>query len=130
MTAHDSWDDCPAGLVAKLAGELRAKRLRARLRPALAAVAILLVFGLAWGFHTYTGAAANPLNCAQTVPLMADYRDGALGSKLTARVEEHLANCPSCREHFQEQFPGDARRGEVHDELVSDRVRSRLLAVR
>ena len=130
MTVHDLWEECPAGLVAKMAGELRARRLRARLRPALVAVAVLLVLGGAWGLQTFTGSAKNPLNCAQTMPLMADYHDGALGPQVTARVAEHLANCPACRKHYQDQFPGDARLDEVHDELVGGQVRARLLAAR
>ena len=130
MTDHVPWDECPAGLVAKMAGDLRAKRLRARLRPALAVVAILLVLGVAWGMQNRSGAAAAPLDCGQTVRLMDGYHQETLNPRLTKRVSEHLANCSSCRKHFHDQLPGEASLEADADKLVARHTGSRMLAAR
>lgn len=130
MTDHSPWDDCPAGLVTKMAGELRARQLRARLRPAIAGVAILLILGVTWGIQSQIGAEANPLTCAETAPLLADYHHDALDPSVSTRVAEHLASCPSCRKHFEDQFPGEARVSEDSGKLVAGDGRSLMLAAR
>ncbi|MBP86518.1 MAG: hypothetical protein CMJ64_07370 [Planctomycetaceae bacterium] len=130
MTEHGPWDECPTGLVTKMAGQLRAKQLRARLRPMMAAVAILLVLGGTWAVQSKIGDGAEPLTCVETVPMLADYHSGNLEGSVATRVDEHLANCPSCRKHFEDQFPGEARIVEDADKLVALRARSVLLAAR
>jgi hypothetical protein len=130
MTDHGQWDDCPAGLVTKMAGELRARQFRAQRRPVIASVAILLILGVTWGIQSQIGVGSNPLTCAETVPLFADYHNDSLDASATARVAEHLANCPSCRKHFEDQFPGEARVTEDSGKLVAAQPRSLMIAVR
>ena len=130
MTDHGQWDDCPAGLVTKMAGELRAQQFRVQLRPMIAGVAIVLILGVTWGIQSQIGRAPGPLTCAETVPLLADYHNDALDSSATTRVAEHLANCPSCRKHFEDRFPGEARVAEDSGKLVAVQGRSLILAAR
>jgi predicted anti-sigma-YlaC factor YlaD len=35
-------------------------------------------------------------NCARSLSLLSDYRDGALNEEEKALVREHLAECPPC----------------------------------
>ena len=130
MTDHGQWEECPAGLVTTMAGELRSKRLRARLRPVIASVAILLVLGVTWAVQSPNRADAEPLNCAETVPLLADYHAGTLPRVATTRVAEHLANCDSCRKHFNNQFPGEAHLPQEGDRLQADQAPPILLGAR
>ena len=121
MTDQGPWDECPAGTVARMAHELRGKRFRARLRPVIAGAAVLLLVGVVWAVSARQGA-AGPLNCAETIPLLADYRSEKLSPALKARVAEHLARCPACRRHFSDQFPGEASIPGGRGKLVAGRL--------
>lgn len=119
MTDHNQWDACPTGLVTKMARELRDRQFRDRLRPVIAGVAIVLVLAVAWAFQGNGGPGVNPLTCAETVPLLAAYHNDALDPAVTTRVAGHLANCPSCRKHYQDRFPGEASLAEDLNKLVA-----------
>ncbi|MHB9144365.1 MAG: zf-HC2 domain-containing protein [Symbiobacteriia bacterium] len=42
----------------------------------------------------------SPLKCEQVLPLLDELALGALGSRRSPAVREHLAGCPDCREAF------------------------------
>jgi len=100
------------------------------LAPIASGVAIMLVLGLGWAAQSRINTAGKPLNCAETRTLLADYHNGALGAPTTTRVAKHLANCHSCRKHFENQFPGEARLGEDSPGPLAKHGPSRLLASR
>ena len=42
------------------------------------------------------------MDCAQSLALLSEYRDGALDEEYRALVSEHLAKCPPCLVVFQD----------------------------
>jgi len=46
--------------------------------------------------------AAAPYVCRQFVEDVTAYLDGALPDDVTALVEQHLADCPHCREYLNQ----------------------------
>jgi anti-sigma factor RsiW len=70
----------------------------------------------------------KPVVCRKAVELMTDYLDGALPPGDRARLEQHLAECPYCREYLAQIEATIAAAGRVEpddlapealDELVS-----------
>lgn len=45
---------------------------------------------------------AHDMTCREAVSLVTAYLDGALGASDHGRLEQHLAECPHCREHLKQ----------------------------
>lgn len=61
------------------------------------------------------------LVCRQAVALMADYLDGRLSPRDTARLEQHLTACPHCSEYLaQLRVTIDALGRAAPDDLSAD----------
>jgi len=41
------------------------------------------------------------MNCQETIDLMGDAMDGAVRAGLLTGFEEHLAECPACRNYYE-----------------------------
>lgn len=41
------------------------------------------------------------MNCQETIDLMGDAMDGAVEVDLRTGFEEHLAECPACRNYYE-----------------------------
>ena len=57
------------------------------------------------------------MECAESVALLSDFRDGALGEVMMIQVREHLACCPPCEAVYREldiivTTAGDLRDGQ------------------
>lgn len=118
MTDSGQWNQCPDGTLSGLASRLRAQRRSAQLRPVIAGAVLLLVVCGSYVLTNNLLADSDPLTCAETVPLLAEYQSGSLKSSTERRVRDHLASCPSCRKHYQDEFPDEARRKNVGRDLV------------
>lgn len=118
MSDDGRWDECPSGLLAGMAADLRAQRRRARARPLIALAGAVLVAVIGYSSIAGLAGGSSPLNCKETAPLLAEYNQGKLTPTKSVRVAEHLAHCPSCRERYQEEFPEEVRRQQQTDHLA------------
>ena len=57
--------------------------------------------------------------CRQAVALMADYLDGRLSPRDTARLEGHLAACPHCSEYLAQIRTTVEALGRAEPEVLS-----------
>jgi anti-sigma factor RsiW len=68
--------------------------------------------------------------CKQFVEDVTDYLEGTLPEDVVARIDEHLADCPHCREYLREMRRTIADAGELSerdvDAMPAD-LRNRLL---
>jgi anti-sigma factor RsiW len=48
------------------------------------------------------GSTEHAMTCREAVSLVTAYLDDALGAEDHERFEEHLDECPHCREHLQQ----------------------------
>ena len=62
------------------------------------------------------------LVCRQAVELLSDHLDGRLAAPDAARLEEHLAACPHCREYLAQLRATVDALGRVAAEDVPDEV--------
>lgn len=102
------WRPCPAGTLRRLSDHLHAherRRSNAKaLRAAGAAVAVLLV--LVAGNYAFHGRRQqhSGLTCRQCAERLADFHAGRLDDELASQVQQHLNQCPECREKYQQMF--------------------------
>ena len=70
------------------------------------------------------------LTCQEVVEIVTDYLEGSLSRRDRKRFEEHLADCPHCREYLREMRITIATAGSIGetdiDAMPSD-LRNRLL---
>ena len=120
MKELDTWGDCPSGVVTNLAGRLRRRR---QVRPVISiGLGVLLLSAVSYGLIIRNGPRTRaPLNCRETVPLLAKYHNRSLDAPVESDVREHLSRCPSCRKKYEEMYPSEARNHAL--------VENRLLAV-
>ena len=122
MSEHDQWQDCPPGLLAGMASQLRREQRRGKQLPLIVGVAVLLVIGLGYAALRQPDASPLPrLTCDDTISLFADFRAGNLDAQTAIRVREHLSHCPHCRERYEQEYPSDARETKPDDSLVASR---------
>jgi hypothetical protein len=102
---HEIWDDCPPGVVSKMAQRLQ-HQVRVRQRVTTSAVAsglvvvALLVFA---GLQAVSSSdSLQALTCAECVQLIEPYFAGTLDDTMRQSVDNHLGRCPGCRRHFEE----------------------------
>ncbi len=115
MRDQSSWDDCPAGVVTGMAGQLRRQKRHVQLR-AVISISLALLLSLAVGYGLTKRDEPTPragLNCREAVPLFAKYHDKSLDAAVANHVREHLSRCPKCREHYEEVYPSEVRSSSV-----------------
>jgi len=110
MAERESWEECPSGVLTGMAEELRRRQSRRHLLPAVGGLLLLVAIGgiLATRFHSPSG--APELTCSEVIPLLAQYHDDMLSATMMQRVEQHLSDCPNCKDRYSKAFPADARR--------------------
>ena len=69
------------------------------------------------------------LVCRQSVSLMTDYLDGALGQRDRDRLEAHLAGCPHCSEYLAQIRATIAAAGHVEPDDLSPEALDDLVAL-
>ena len=112
MQDQGTWDDCPSGVVAEMAGRLRRRKRQTQMRPfVFLGVTALLLSAIGYGVMSRDTAGSLNLNCSETAALFAKYHDDTLGAAKKNAVREHLSRCPKCREHYDEQYPSEVRTG-------------------
>jgi hypothetical protein len=111
MQDQSSWDDCPAGLVTDMAGQLRRRKRHVQLRAVISiSLAVLLSLAVGYGLKNRDEPAPRArLNCRDAVPLFAEYHDKKLDAVVASDVREHLSRCPKCREHYEDLYPNEVR---------------------
>jgi anti-sigma factor RsiW len=62
------------------------------------------------------------LVCREAVELMTAYLDGALDTKVTTRLEEHLAECAGCVEYLRQLRDTISVLGRVEPEYLDDQA--------
>jgi len=73
---------------------------------------------------------ASTYVCRQFVEDVTAYLEGALPDHVVAQIDEHLADCPHCREYLREMRRTIALTGALGDDAVDEMpadVRDRLL---
>jgi anti-sigma factor RsiW len=67
---------------------------------------------------------AHDMTCREAVSLITAYLDGALGAGDHDRLEQHLEECPHCREHLKQIeatiLVSGAARAEDLDEVARE----------
>ena len=103
---HESWPDCPPGLLRGVADKLhRQRRQRVLLRAGSAAV-VLLIAGVGFGaWWNNTGSppavpatqVVRTVRCSDMPVLLPQYVDHSLPAELQQPVDQHLDHSPACR---------------------------------
>jgi predicted anti-sigma-YlaC factor YlaD len=68
------------------------------------------------------------LTCQELVELVTDYLDGALPPEARARFDEHLGECPGCRDYLEQMRVTVRLSGRLAEERVAPAAREALLA--
>jgi anti-sigma factor RsiW len=68
------------------------------------------------------------ITCRELVQLVTDYLEGAVPADVRARLEEHLAECPHCREYVRQIEVTIAVSGRVREDELSPEFRAGLLS--
>jgi anti-sigma factor RsiW len=72
----------------------------------------------------------TPYVCRNFVEDVTDYLEGALPDDTVARIEEHLADCPHCREYLKQLRETIAATHALGDDDIDDMpvdVRQRIM---
>jgi hypothetical protein len=103
---HESWDSCDSGYLVGLSARAKsARRKETALRRGAVVLAVLCFVGVGiWssGYfsqpqESYFGGIA----CHEVQENMPGYMAGTLPAELSARIDEHLHQCPICSEMLQ-----------------------------
>ncbi len=122
---NELWQDCAAGSLSEFSAQARARRLRGRLSWAagMAAAACILVAAIAYSPFSPLGS-VNPsagesnfqapaypryggLSCPDVLHRLDAYFAKELTPDQRGQIQQHLHDCPACRERFQQA--ADAR---------------------
>ena len=69
----------------------------------------------------------HDMTCREAVALVTAYLDGALGDRDHVRLEQHLDECPHCREHVKQIQATIQVAGEVDEDDLDPRTREELM---
>ena len=122
---NDQWDSCPPGEITRMVAAVHRKRRQATIKwfaslggSVCLVLAVLTVATVVW----VNQLPAKNLTCREVVDYMQEYHQGILGVGITASIEAHLSDCPSCNDHYEEyddgvsSLPaGDKQVARVHD---------------
>lgn len=72
-------------------------------------------------------AGGHDMTCREAVALVTAYLDGVLGSSDQNRFEDHLDECPHCREHLEQIRATILVAGQVRPEDLAPDVRAGLM---
>jgi len=135
----DGWQPCQQGEIGRLVRRLKVARRRKRLLQVAgpAAAAVILVVAVVY-LTSARPATAGPITCRQARAAMAERLEDRLTPEMTARVDQHLRDCPSCRRRYEAlggrvQVPRDAAGGGfpiASLDPVRNRIRRRALLAR
>lgn len=118
------WGPCPPGTLSGLTAALKRRR-RERLAWRAAAVASVLLAAATAGWYGPRAVVPDAevqihggLTCREVRQRLPDYLHGRVAGGLVHQIEQHLAECPPCRDVWQrmqaDALPqGAARRGAV-----------------
>lgn len=110
MDTHGSWKDCPRGVVTEMADRLRGRRRRqtlAKISASFGLIAILVitcVVSTGW----ISGNRVEMISCEEAIGLFAQYHAGKLQPVDQQRVDNHLRDCPQCKERYRQLHPREA----------------------
>ncbi len=65
--------------------------------------------------------------CRETVELVSDYLEDALGPETREHVELHLMRCAGCRTYLEQMRTTVALSGRIEHDSLSDELRKALL---
>jgi anti-sigma factor RsiW len=71
---------------------------------------------------------AVDLSCAEVLPVLTDYLEGALTLDRRARVERHLATCANCDDHLARLRMTIRLAGRLTERALDPGMRADLLA--
>jgi len=67
------------------------------------------------------------MSCHELVELITDYLEGSLAASERKRFEEHLADCPGCRNYLDQMRTTVRLTGALRTDTMSPRMREELL---
>ncbi len=98
----DGWARCPQGLIAAtVTRERRRRRRKVELASALVVALLVVAIGIGWQLLPDGSPPLGGLTCRQAADLMPAYLRGELGRGQVTRVDQHLHDCPGCRERMR-----------------------------
>jgi len=67
------------------------------------------------------------LNCNELVELITDYLEGRLSAQEHERFEEHLEECPYCRNYLEQMRQVIKTVGQFEEKHISSEAKEKLL---
>ena len=102
----DEWNTASGQEVSQLAHHLRRRKTRRQFLQASSAVGcIAVVTGGWWLLRPVPSASENKfggLTCSEVAARANDYMQGRLSDVEADKMQQHLAQCPSCKSKFDE----------------------------
>lgn len=71
--------------------------------------------------------ARDQMTCRELVEVVSDYLEGRLPADDTRRLEEHLGECPYCKEYIEQMRQTISALGELSEDSITPAARGELL---